>query len=95
MNHPCGCETDCAYRDRKRYVQRCCPRRAAQSKVLVPNVRRVSDAAYRPRRQSPCMHVTDGQSKHSADDEVDDAEEKRRGDPCLMTGCVVAHWARI
>lgn len=54
--------------------------------MLVTNMRRVRDGADCPRCISPCMHVVCRQSKQSADHEVDDAEEKRRGNPGLIKG---------
>ena len=53
------------------------------SEVFVPDVRRVYQAAEKPRRQSPQTKVGRGRGKHSADDEVGGADNERRANPWL------------
>ena len=64
------------------------PRCVTKSKVLIGHVRREHRSTDHPRRYSPATHVVGGQGEPSAGKEVDDADEKRRANPCLTTRCI-------
>jgi len=51
--------------------------------VFVPNMSRVRAAAYHPRGKAPHTYIVFRKGEQSADDEVYDADEKRREKPCF------------
>lgn len=87
MNHPGDRQTESSDRDCDGHVYSCDARRIEQSEMLVPDMCRVRDATDQPRRKSPGGNVGGGKDSDSADEQVHDADKKRRTNPTFGMRC--------
>src|SRR5438876_1188881 len=100
MNSRRNCKQERPERGGHSCVQRCCTRRVAEPKVLVPDVSRVNCGACHPCRQPPhgpqmIRYRTIQSGENEADDEVHDTYENQYTNPRFAGRGVHDVWLNV